>query len=222
MPLSAHAIRRSYRLALVPALLILLGACAQQREAGYYQPAPAGTASDALHRAQGGTEVIAPSQIKLGFGADTQDKPETQAQDAAATGAPAAPTPAPAPLAATHTYLGTVPCVDGMQCPATRMTLTLAPDGQWRARSVTLDASQTVTARMGCWHITNDAPLRIMLQADGQTIGQLAFASNSILRVLSFGGQRPMLDYTLTRQADIDPINELSSRPAQDCRSVAD
>lgn len=222
MRFSVHAIRRPSRLALVPALVILLAACAQQREAGYYQPAPAGTASDAMHRAQGGTEVVAPSQIKLGFGPDAQARsPDPTSESAAATTAPAS-TPTPAPLSATHTYLGTVPCVGGMQCPATRMTLTLAPDGQWRARSVTVDASQTVTARMGCWYITNDQPLRIMLQTGEQTTAQLAFSSNSTLRVLMFGGHRPMLDYTLTRQADIDPIDELSSHPAQNCSRPQD
>lgn len=221
MRYSAHAIRRSYRLALVPALLVLLGACAQQRESGYYQSAPAGTASDAMHRAQGGSDIIAPSQIQLGFGPDTQRKPAAQGEAPAEAPAPA-PAPTPAPLAATHTYLGTVPCVDGMQCPASRMTLTLAPDGQWRARSVTVDAAQATTTRMGCWYVTNDKPLRIMLQTGERTTARLEFASNSTLRILMFGGHRPMLEYTLKRQADIDPIQELSSQPAQTCNSPGD
>uniref|UniRef100_UPI00334100FB copper resistance protein NlpE N-terminal domain-containing protein n=1 Tax=Castellaniella defragrans TaxID=75697 RepID=UPI00334100FB len=213
MRFPAHATRRAYPLALACALMVMLTACAQQRESGYYQPAPAGTASDAMHRAQGNTSVIAPSQIQLGFGQDAQRKPaEDQAPaDTAAT------TPAPAPLAATHTYLGTVPCADGLQCPASRMTLTLAPDGQWRARSVTVDASSTTTTQMGCWYVTNDDPLRIMLQTGEHTTAQLEFTSNSALRILMVGGHRPLLDYTLTRQADIDPIDELSGHPAQVC-----
>ncbi|MER1967548.1 copper resistance protein NlpE N-terminal domain-containing protein [Castellaniella sp. GW247-6E4] len=217
MRISAHATRRLYRRALAPALLILLGACAQQREPGYYQPAAAGTASDAMHRAQGGTDIVAPAQIQLGFGPDTRgNPPQAGGRDSADT--PAAQTPAatPAPLADTHTYLGTVPCAEGMQCPASRMTLTLAPDGQWRARSVTVDTAKTST-RMGCWYLTSDKPLRILLQIGERTRAQMEFASNSTLRVLMVDGHRPLLDYTLTRQADIDPIDELSGHPAQAC-----
>lgn len=209
--------RRRFRLALAPALLILLAACAQQRQPGYYQPAPAGTASDAMHRAQGGKDVIAPSQVQLGFGPSTQARPD-QAGQADTTAAPVAPAgeALPTPLADTHTYLGTVPCIDDMQCPTARMTLTLAPDGQWRARSTALDTSKAVT-RMGCWYLTGTQPARIMLQIGQNTVAQLQFASNSTLRILTIKGQRPMLDYTLRRQADIDPIQELASHPAQAC-----
>jgi len=225
MRFPALATRRPYRLALAPALLILLAACAQQREPGYYQPAPGGTVSDAMHRAQGGTQVVAPSQIQLGFGPNTQRKPaQAGGQDQAAADAPAAAPaaePAPAPLAETHTYLGTVPCAGGMQCPASRMTLTLAPDGQWRARSTTVDTAKTST-QMGCWYITGDKPLRIMLQVGERTTAQLEFTSNSTLRILMMDGHRPLLDYTLKRQADIDPIEELSGHPAQACTRPGD
>ncbi|HUH40802.1 MAG TPA: hypothetical protein VL024_08015, partial [Castellaniella sp.] len=113
MCLSALVSRQLCRLAIAPILLLVLTACAQQRQPGYYQTAPAGTASDAMHRAQGSSELIAPAQIQLGFGDNKPAKP-TQAEAAQAAQAgdtPAAPAggqPAPAALADTHTFLGTV------------------------------------------------------------------------------------------------------------------
>lgn len=189
---------------------MLLG-CAQQREPGYYETPRESSQSDAIQRAKGDSSNRTPGQLQLGFG----DQAQTPAADS-----PAAPaTPAiPPQLAETHTFLGTVPCLDQAVCPATRVTLTLAPDGQWRARSVALNDAQTTTAQMGCWVLTGEDPLRIALRIDDvQTKAVLEFVNGNVLRVRSFDGHPTKLDYRLTRQPDTDPIKELASHPAQNC-----
>lgn len=214
MRLSASTFRRLIATGVTPvALVILLGACAQQREPGYYDVPRESTQSDALQRAQGNAAPSAPSQIQLGFGDDKQ-KP--------APAAPAAPTglahAVPHPLAEPHTFLGTVPCLSEQACPATRITLTLAPDGQWRARSTMLNAAQTTLAQLGCWVAVGDQPLRIALRTtDKQTKALLEFVGDNVLRIDTLDGRRANLDYRLTRQPDTDPISELTQQPAQHC-----
>jgi len=202
-------------------LLVLLGACAQQREPGYYDTPRGSTASDALQRAQGESGTVAPAQLQLGFG--NQQADTAPAAAGAADGASQAATSTaarrdvPQALADTRTYLGTIACTDGGACAATRMTLTLAPDGQWRARSVPVDGSAPARASMGCWFLTSADPARIVLQAGGQAYASLELSQSNVLRVTRLNGQAPLLESRLTRQADLDPIDELSSKPAQDC-----
>jgi hypothetical protein len=207
-------------------LLVLLGACAQQREPGYYDTPRGSTASDALQRAQGESGAVAPAQLQLGFG-NQQTAPAAAparpaAQAGAAGGAPQAAATAarrdvPQALADTRTYLGTIACTDGGACAATRMTLTLAPDGQWRARNVPVDGSGAARTSLGCWFLTGTDPIRIVLQADGQAYASLELSQSNVLRVTRLNGQVPLLESRLTRQADLDPIDELSGKPAQDC-----
>ncbi|MDN5841911.1 MAG: copper resistance protein NlpE [Alcaligenaceae bacterium] len=203
--------RRLIRAIAAPAALVILLGCAQQRQPGYYEAPRESTQSDAISRAKGDSNNRTPTQLQLGFG----DQAQTPAPDS-----PAAPVkPAiPPPLAETHTFLGTVPCLDQNACPATRVTLTLAPDGQWRARSVALNAAQTTIAQMGCWVLTSQDPLRIALRIDNaQTKALLEFVNGNTLLVRSFDGRQTRLDYRLTRQPDTDPIKELAKQPAQDC-----
>lgn len=206
------------------ALLALLAACAQQREPGFYDVPRGDTASDALHRAQGDAGTVAPAQLQFGFGADSQKKPApesgagTGAEKAAGQSArPAAAVKIPSELAETRTYLGTVACPAGQQaCPARRMTLTLAPDGQWRARSKPLDGT-AATASMGCWHLVSTEPVGIVLQTGDQARATLEFIQTNVLRLTRLDGQAPLLESRLTRQADIDPIQELAAQPAEAC-----
>jgi hypothetical protein len=97
------------------------------------------------------------------------------------------------------------------------MTLTLAPDGQWRARSQAADGSGKPQASMGCWYLTGADPVRIVLQVGEAPYAALEFLQANVLRLNRLNGRAPLLDSRLTRQADIDPIPELSSRPAQAC-----
>ncbi|MGB6242392.1 MAG: hypothetical protein WBF69_07900 [Castellaniella sp.] len=206
-------------------LIVLLSACAQQRAPGYYDTPRDSTVSDARQRAQGDSAAQAPSQLQLGFGGQAQASSAAGSQSDASAGAGAGAAPAastarqnlPQALADTRTYLGTIACADSGQCPSNRMTLTLAPDGQWRARSTPVDGSSPARATMGCWFLTGDAPVRIVLQSGEHTRASLEFSTSNVLRVVRVNGKAPLLDSSLTRQADLDPIAELASQPAQRC-----
>ncbi|MDY0308621.1 MAG: hypothetical protein RBR29_02345 [Castellaniella sp.] len=206
------------------ALLALLAACAQQREPGFYDIPRGDTTSDARHRAQGDASTVAPTQLQFGFGADNQKSPTPgngTPTNAASTGGPATQQVSgatlPRELAETRTYLGTIACPAGQQaCPARRMTLTLAPDGQWRARSTPLDDS-TPTVSMGCWHLVSTEPAGIVLQTGDHARATLEFIQSNVLRLTRLDGQVPLLESRLTRQADIDPIDELAAHPAEAC-----
>ena len=210
-------------------LLALLAACAQQREPGFYDVPREGTVSDARHRAQGDAGTVAPSQLQLGFGkhstkgASSQGAAAGQPAGTAAASAASQPTgtagatPIPEELRETRTYLGTVACpVTGQACPPRRMTLTLAPDGQWRNRSTPLDGAAATTA-LGCWHLVSTEPARIVLQTGDQATATLEFIQSNVLRVTQVNGKQPLLESRLTRQADIDPIPELAAKPAETC-----
>ncbi|UAN01893.1 MULTISPECIES: copper resistance protein NlpE N-terminal domain-containing protein [Achromobacter] len=144
-----------------------------------------------------------------------------------------APAPAAAPAAApsgiTHslvpqpqTYMGTLPCFSpAMQCTAQRVTLTLAPNGRWRGRTAYLDNDPKKgppVSEQGCWDATDERPPRVILM-DGQGNVRVEFlvAANNVLRVRSIGGQTPNLNYNLTRQPDLDPIDELANAAAPKC-----
>jgi hypothetical protein len=200
-------------------LLMLLGACAQQSAPGYYDTPRENTVSDAMHRAQGDTLVQqAPSQLQLGFGGQGQkNKPAAESGASAVPAQAAGQQALPQELTETRTYLGTIACTDGGQCPPSRMALTLAPDGQWRARNTPLDGSGSARTSLGCWFLTGTDPTRIVLQAGDQARASLEFSTANVLRVTALNGRAPLLESRLTRQADLDPIKELSSQPAQHC-----
>ncbi|EHK64710.1 copper resistance protein NlpE N-terminal domain-containing protein [Achromobacter arsenitoxydans] len=137
--------------------------------------------------------------------------------------------PASAPSAASHslvpqpqTYMGTLPCFSpAMQCTAQRVTLTLAPNGRWRGRTAYLDNDPQKgppVAEQGCWDATDERPPRVILM-DGQGNVRVEFlvAANNVLRVRSIGGQTPNLNYNLTRQPDLDPIDELAKAASPKC-----
>lgn len=206
--------------------LALLAGCAQQQSAGYYDTPHDTTLSDARQTAQGRRGARAPSQLQFGFGeTETSRAAQQQAQavpvadaghgDAALTGSQKV-----RPLMEAKTFLGTVPCVNAdTNCPALRITLTLAPSGEWRARTVPVDASASnPIIQQGCWDVTGTDPLRIVMQAqDQESKTSLTFVNDNVLRIGMYNDMRPILDYHLTRQADIDPIDELADRPALTC-----
>lgn len=121
-----------------------------------------------------------------------------------------------------QTYVGTLPCfVAGMQCDAQRITLTLAPNGRWRGRSAYLDNSpgrEKPVAEQGCWAVTDEKPPRVFLMgADGNTRAEFQVAANNVLRLRAVAGVTPNLNYTLTRQPDLDPIDELARQTPPRC-----
>lgn len=206
----------------------LLAGCAQQRPAGYYDTPHESTLSDAQLQAQGGRGSRAPSQLQLGFGdektkaragADQRDTTDSgtnaQAAEQSLSRAHARP------LLEPRTFLGTVPCLTGdAHCPASRITLTFAPSGEWRARTQLLDTlgSDRPIIQHGCWDITSTDPLRIALQTTSETTPiSFEFVTDNVLRITRINDTKPMLDYRLTRQADIDPISELADQAAITC-----
>jgi len=120
-----------------------------------------------------------------------------------------------------RTFLGTVPCVTGdTDCPASRVTLTLAPNGEWRSRTVLLGTPGTdrPIVQYGCWNVVGTDPLRIViLTQDQSSKANFTFVNDNVLRVNMYNDVRPMLDYHLTRQPDIDPIDELAGQAPMIC-----
>lgn len=165
---------------------------------------------------------------------DGQAVPEGAESGSGAT-AGSAPAPVAAPAGGnTHgaaanslvpqpqTYMGTLPCFSpAMQCTAQRVTLTLAPNGRWRGRTAYLEDAAKKAApvvEQGCWDATDERPPRvILLDNQGNVRVEFLVAANNVLRVRSIAGQTPNLNYNLTRQPDLDPIDELAKATAPQC-----
>jgi len=108
-----------------------------------------------------------------------------------------------------------------MACDAARFVVTLAPSGEWRSRTLLLvgDQSGQTLLDQGCWDVIGTEPLRIaLLQPNRSTaMADLSFVNGNTLRVSMLNGTQPMLEHRLTRQADLDPIDELKDRPTLTC-----
>jgi hypothetical protein len=108
-----------------------------------------------------------------------------------------------------------------MKCSAQRITITLAPNSRWRARASYLEQSAqsgTPLADQGCWRVIAQAvPRIILLNPSGNVRAELALSSTNVLRLVSINGDSVNLVYTLTRQPDLDPINELNKNTAPTC-----
>jgi len=207
--------------AILLALAIVAGCAQPQQSSALYDTTRENTQIDAESHAMGRSPRAA-SQIQLGFGnagpAEAQVPASQEARQAGDDSAAALPRP----LAEARSFLGTVPCPSGMACDASRFLVTLAPSGEWRARTTTLVNNQprhTLTEQ-GCWNVIGDNPLRIALVHANQDTAKadLTFMNSNTLRVHTLNGVQPMLEHRLTRQADIDPIDELKSRPTLNCR----
>ena len=158
-------------------------------------------------------------------GAVAQAQPVAASQAAGSAGGStggAANNPALASFAPQpQTYAGTLPCLaPGMNCSGQKMVLTLASNGRWRARLAFVDmagATGKPTVEQGCWDATTARPIRLLLtDLKGNTRADFESLGNT-LRVRSMDGQTPNLNYSLTRQPDLDPISELSSAAAPNC-----
>jgi len=207
--ISAHSPLRLRALAPALSLLTLLTACTQPRlttEPVQSQQAP--SLSQAQRQAMGRDTGRASPQLQLAL---NENAPPSAAADDADD-------PLILALAQAKTFLGTIPCQNAA-CEASRIHLTLAPSGHWRARSTTLTAPPSDTAEQGCWEVVNVTPLRITLLTQADVVrANLGFVRENILRVLTYNGVQPVLEYRLTQQAEIDPIDELEGRALADCR----
>lgn len=230
-------------------LPVVLAGCAQMQQQmqqpGYYNPPPASSATDAIEHAEGpyGTQTMrAPSQIQIGLKNRSADTPQAQAAatasgqapatgTAGASGAPANASGVAAPPADTLqaslfpeplTFAGTLPCFHPeMKCSAQRITITLAPNGRWRARASYLEQSAqsgSALTDQGCWRVVPQAvPRIILLNPAGNVRAELAQTAANVLRLISINGDSVNLTYTLTRQPDLDPIDELNKVKAPTC-----
>ncbi|GAB2885880.1 copper resistance protein NlpE N-terminal domain-containing protein [Paralcaligenes sp. KSB-10] len=196
---------------------VMLAGCAQQRAAGFYDQPRDNTQHDAEAQAQGRAYTRAPSQIQLGFGNTQKPNQGGEASPQAESAVPASTRP----LTEAKTFLGTIPCLaDSNACSATRITLTLAPSGEWRARTAFLGGATAnkKIVQQGCWEVVGTTPLRIVLQLKNRnTKANLTFVTDNLLRINSIDSITPNLDYRLTRQADVDAISELNKEPAMQC-----
>jgi hypothetical protein len=222
MPTNLQEFSPIGRLLAVAAATVILAGCAQQRDPGYYAVEQNTTQSDALQQAEGPTGSMAPSQIQLPFG-NQKKKPAQKQSDQAK--AQAAVREATRPLMQAKTFLGTLPCITKTDtCSANRITLTIAPTGEWRARTEILGPDSKPggkAVQQGCWSVIGTKPLKVLLQLkNDNSKASLTFINDNVLQVDSFNGVRPTLNYRLTRQADIDAIDELHGLPALHCSSV--
>jgi len=224
-------------------LPVVVAGCAQMQQQmqqpGYYNPPVASSTTDAIEHAEapyGSQTMRAPSQIQIGLKGRASDaapvpgQPSGAAQAAAnanqgttATTAAAANDSLqaslfPEPL----TFAGTLPCFHPeMKCSAQRITITLAPNSRWRARAAYLEQaskSGPPLADQGCWRVIPQAvPRIVLLNPSGNVRAELALTSTNVLRLVSINGDSVNLTYTLTRQPDLDPINELNKATAPNC-----
>lgn len=219
-------------------LPVVVAGCAQMQQQmqqpGYYNPPAASSTTDAIEHAEapyGSQTMRAPSQIQIGLKGRPSDAAPVQGQ---ASVAPAAANTSQASTTAANdslqaslfpeplTFAGTLPCFHPeMKCSAQRITMTLAPNGRWRARAAYLEQaskSGPSMADQGCWRVIPQAvPRIVLLSPSGNVRAELALTSTNVLRLVSINGDSTNLTYTLTRQPDLDPIDELNKVPAPTC-----
>lgn len=215
--------------------------CAQQRSEGYYDPSAESTITDAQAQGAGaGYRAVlrAPSQVQIALepeqkkasdpaarhatAKDDQPVPESADNDTRAVSAPTQSAAAHSLVPQPQTYMGTLPCFSPlMQCTVQRVTLTLAPNNRWRGRTAYLENDSrkaAPVAEQGCWAVTGERPPRIiLLDSQGNARVEFVATANNVLRVRAIGGQTPNLNYNLTRQPDLDPIDELAKAKAPQC-----
>ena len=69
----------------------------------------------------------------------------------------------------------------------------------------------------GCWDATDERPSRVILLDGKGNVRAEPPPPPTMLRVRSIAGQTPNLNYNLTRQPDLDPIDELAKAAAPQC-----
>jgi len=201
----------------------LLAACAQSPDSSHYERPRESTLTDARKKVRGAAALGAPSQLQLGFGdtrkdeadnvnADTEKNSESEDQTAANA--------IPRQLREARTFLGTIPCFgNSSSCTPQRITLTVAPTGEWRWRKETVTASsRQPQAQQGCWEANESSKVQLWLRGAEDTIlAHLEFLNDMTLKVKEIDGKRPSLHIQLSRQPDIDPIDELEASEALNC-----
>lgn len=229
--------------------LAILAGCSQMQQPGYYNPPKPSSQTDAVDNAEAlytQQTVRAPSQIQFAIKKPMISSESISSVDSSTQGTttegnlgdsqkgsgagpvdseqimPIGASPQAKLIPIAQTFAGTFPCFRReMNCTAQRITLTLAPNGRWRARATYLDqalASGKPLVEQGCWRtFTQQYPHIILLDETGNARADLAMTANNTLQLRSLNGQTPNLTYTITRQPDVDPIAELDNTPAPKC-----
>jgi hypothetical protein len=200
------------------------------QQPGYYNLPAASSATDALAQAEGAyaTQAVrAPSQIQFGLNPSAPTQQQAGANQTTTASAPAPAAAAPTDtlrselIPEPQTFAGTLPCFHPeMKCVAQRVTISMSPNGRWRARAAYLgqDNKTSQLADQGCWRATAQAvPRIVLLNSQGNVRAELAMTGTNVLRLISINGDSPNLTYTLTRQPDLDPINELNNQSSPNC-----
>ena len=122
-----------------------------------------------------------------------------------------------------QSFSGTIPCFNpNMGCDAQKVVLSLAPNGRWRSRTTFLEQTKQngkPLSEQGCWRTVLGSTTKIsVLSASGAERAQFSLPTENLLRVVSVNGQVPNLNYSLSRQPDLDPIKELDKTPAPTCQ----
>ncbi len=215
---------------------MLLTACAQMQQPGYYNLPAASSATDAQAQAEAAyaTQAVRPpNQIQIGLNSSAPSQQPASAAPSggvnSASSASSGNATAESPIDGLRselipepqTFAGTLPCFHPeMKCVAQRVTITMAPNGRWRARAAYLGQNNKTSqlADQGCWRATAQAvPRIVLLNGQGNVRAELAMTSTNVLRLISINGDMPNLTYTLTRQPDLDPINELNNQTSPSC-----
>ncbi len=170
------------------------------------------TLTDAQEKAQGHRDHpkhMGASQLAIAFGDNRQ------------SAAPALPVGGVRELYEARTFLGTIPCSSTQaNCAPIRFTVTFSPNGMWRMRATETPPSSGSAVAQGCWHQIGSDPTRILLQTtQDTTLADLSFIHDQQLRVNVFNYVSPTLETHLSRQQDIDGIDELQNQTGPSCRS---
>lgn len=120
-----------------------------------------------------------------------------------------------------RTFMGTIPCAASQtNCAPIRFTVTFSPNGVWRMRATETAPSTGSAVAQGCWYQIGAQPTRILLETtQNTTLADLSFVHDQQLRVNVFNYVTPTLETHLSRQQDIDGIDELQNQTGPSCRS---
>ena len=74
------------------------------------------------------------------------------------------------------------------------------------------------TIQQGCWEVIGSQPTRILLNVGKEgNQADLSFQNDNVLVINMLNNIQPKLEYRLTRQANIDPIDELAGNAPLAC-----
>lgn len=216
-------IRTSVQFGLTALSIFALVGCAQNTGQQSHDRTRANSArassySDTLDHVRGRGSIHAPSQLQLGIG-DRGQEPQDSSHDRELIESRQV-----RELLEPRTFLGTIPCPSSdSNCQPVRISVTFAPAGIWRLRAhdATPGASDQEHFAQGCWYRIGIEPTRIALVSASDTIvADLSFQHDRRLKVNSFNQYQPLLETSLTRQRDLDPVEELDDQALPVCQEI--